>query len=197
MSVAAPHGASPAPNRNASAAAEQRRGGPADQFGLLAAAQRTGRRPVIPQGTEQHSGPVRHLFPAPVPGALLRGLVPGDPDDGYPAARPGLRTRTRGFGSPGQRTAAVQRHPEPRPAGRHGRRPQDHAAGVPPAQLPGHRKLRGQCRRTRATAAAGDRAATRVTAARRARTRPAATRATGTAETAIAPRMTHETVTGG
>ena len=51
--------------------------------------------------------------------------------------------------------------------------------------------------RYRATAAAGDRAATRVTGARRARTRPAATRATGTAETAIAPRTTHGTITGG
>jgi hypothetical protein len=45
-------------DRDTPTAAEQRRGRPADQRGLLAAAERSGRRPVVPPGPERLSGPL-------------------------------------------------------------------------------------------------------------------------------------------
>ena len=94
-------------DRDATATAQQRRGRPADQRGLLAAAERAGRRPVIHAGQERLSRPVRHEFsrqhiPVPVFGAHLRRLVLGDPDDEYPAVRPGLRLRKRESGGTGE-----------------------------------------------------------------------------------------------
>ena len=110
-------GAATPADRNASAAAEQRRGGPADQCGLLAAAERTGRRPVIPPGTEQLSGPVRqpsspYPYSAPSYGdssSVTQAMAtpPYGQDYGY----------GRGIRQPRRRTAAAQRRPEPRPAG--------------------------------------------------------------------------------
>jgi len=114
----APRGQQPAArsrrpaDRDASATAQQRRGRPAYQRGLLAAAERAGRRPVIHAGQERLSRPVRHEFsrrhvPVPVFGAHLRRLILGDPDDEDPAVRPGLRLRKRESGGTGKRTATA------------------------------------------------------------------------------------------
>src|SRR5438477_229563 len=94
------------------ATAQQRRGRPADQRGLLTAAERAGRRPVIHADQERLSRPVRHEFsrrhiPVPVFRAHRRRLVLGDPDDEYPAVRPGQRLRKRESGGTGERTATA------------------------------------------------------------------------------------------
>ena len=89
-------------DRDAPTAAEQRRGRPADQRGLLAAAERSGRRPVVPPGPERLSGPLRrrHLAVPVLDAFLRRPVFVGYPDHEHAAVRPELRQRKRESGGP-------------------------------------------------------------------------------------------------
>ena len=96
-------------HRDAPTAAERRRGRPADQHGLLAAAERSGRRRVVPPGPERFSGPLRHrhLVVSALGAFLRRPVFASYPDHERAAVRPELRLRKRESGGPGRRTAAA------------------------------------------------------------------------------------------